>query len=122
MSLLHPFCYRHYLSAPISVHPRLKFPEFETSLVDRLVAAGWRIARLWAVETKALDREMALETRDSDPDANLFDALRKLSGDLGPLSRTESRLDRQFYRPIPPASTFYPRESASIRGQSLALS
>jgi hypothetical protein len=99
--------------------------EFEISLVDRLVAAGWRIARVWAMERKALDREMAAETRENDPDATLFDAFKKLSSDFGPLSRYEARLDRQFYRahnalrsirPVPPASDFYPRPSASTGG------
>ena len=65
--------------------------EFEISLVDHLVAAGWRIARIWAMEKKALDREMAAETRENDPDETLFDAFNKLSERRRKLQRRRIR-------------------------------
>lgn len=102
--------------------------EFEIGLMDSMVAAFWRIRRIWAIGTNALNREMAAETRLKDSDATLFDALNKNSKDYQCLSLYETRLSREFHRAYAVVTTLlqteakimedlsYPRSSASIRG------
>jgi hypothetical protein len=79
----------------------------EQDLVDEMVAARWRIRRLWTVETSLLDAEMLRAPSPSngesepepsvDPGIHLARAFRALADDsrsLALTSRYESRLHR----------------------------
>ena len=79
----------------------------EQDLVDEMVAARWRIRRLWTIETSLLDAEMlrgplplngGAEPESSvDPGIHLARAFRALADDsrsLALTSRYESRLHR----------------------------
>jgi hypothetical protein len=76
----------------------------EADLVDEMVAARWRIRRLWTIETSLMDARMIRQraTVDAtDPGIQLAEAFRSLADDsrsLALASRYESRLHRVHER------------------------
>jgi len=72
----------------------------ESQLVDQMIAARWRIRRLWTIETALLDSEIHRRQQEhADPDSavELAEAFRTLADDsrsLHLISRYESRLHR----------------------------
>ena len=74
----------------------------ELDLVEEMVAARWRIRRMWTIETSLLDTEILKQQAIStthDPTANLglaFRALADESRSLALAARYETRLHRTF--------------------------
>src|ERR1022692_4557964 len=74
----------------------------EKDLVEEMVAARWRIRRLWTIETLMLDAEIvkqACKSTTSHPGVHLAQAFRTLADDSRSLhlaSRYESRLHRIY--------------------------
>ena len=71
----------------------------EKDLVDQMIAARWRIRRLWTIETALLDSEILRREpeADLDPALELAQAFKSLADDsraLHLISRYESRLYR----------------------------
>jgi hypothetical protein len=76
----------------------------ETDIVEEMVAARWRIRRMWTIETGLLNAEIVTQQSKSDsPDLNihLASAFRTLADDsrsLALASRYEARLQRLYDR------------------------
>ena len=85
---------------------------FEESLVEGMVAAQWRLNRIWSIETAALDLEIDRQTSTNNPAGRVANAIRELSHGsrtLDVLSRYEFRYERQYLR--------FHRRLMEIRGQ-----
>ncbi len=78
--------------------------ETQLNLIETMVMARWRIARLWAIEREILQTEFDKPEHDGEtPTAVLTKAFRALAdrdGILGLLNRYEARLDRQYSRAL----------------------
>lgn len=82
----------------------------EADIVDQLIAARWRLERLWNIETSLLDLELVrqkagieeeFELIDDDTRMALaFDSLARNSGTLALLNRYEARLQRTYNRAL----------------------
>ena len=76
----------------------------EKDIVGEMVAARWRIRRMWTIETGLLNAEIlaqAAKTDTRDPDIHLASAFRSLTDDsrsLALASRYEARLQRLYDR------------------------
>jgi hypothetical protein len=76
----------------------------ENDIVEEMVAARWRIRRMWTIETGLLNAEIlnqAAKTDTPDPNIHLAVAFRTLSDDsrsLALASRYEARLQRLYDR------------------------
>src|ERR1700722_76437 len=74
----------------------------EKDLVEEMVAARWRIRRLWTIETVMLDAEITRQeskSTTSNPAVHLAQAFRTLADDsrsLHLVTRYESRLHRIY--------------------------
>src|ERR1700730_18086314 len=78
----------------------------ETDIVEEMVAARWRIRRMWTIETGLLNAEILTQqsnpsVSDKDPSVHLALAFRALADDsrsLALASRYEARLQRLYDR------------------------
>jgi hypothetical protein len=80
--------------------------DFETDLVEQMVAAKWRQRRLWGLETALLDHEMDFQEKEIDKKykrtdeetrvALAFKSLADNSNSLHLITRYETRLHRQY--------------------------
>jgi hypothetical protein len=79
----------------------------EQNLVDEMIAARWRMRRIWMIETALFDDAMNREAApsknqpDTDPGIQLAQAFRFLADDsraLSLVSRYESRFHRTYHR------------------------
>src|ERR1700676_5176157 len=76
----------------------------ETDIVEEMVAARWRVRRMWTIETGLLNAEILTQTAKTDsPDPNVhlaiaFRALADDSRSLALASRYEARLQRVYDR------------------------
>jgi hypothetical protein len=78
----------------------------ETDIVDEMVAARWRIRRMWTIETGLLNAEILTQqsnpsVSEGDPDIHLSMAFRALADDsrsLALANRYEARLQRTYDR------------------------
>jgi hypothetical protein len=74
----------------------------ERTQVEKMAIYQWRLARLWAVESAAIEHEIALQSGsllDKDAPTRAFFAMRALhehSGQSDPMSRQEHRLDHHY--------------------------
>jgi hypothetical protein len=84
--------------------------DFETDLVEQMVAAKWRQRRLWCIETALLDHEMDKQEKELDEKyeqidqetrlAIAFKGLTDKSNSLPLLTRYETRLHRQHEKAL----------------------
>lgn len=79
----------------------------ELELIDRMVAAQWRMKRLWTVGTALADADMILnrqkdeaENPQLDQDFRLSLAQKRVSNDLTPMQLTEARFERSHDRSL----------------------
>jgi hypothetical protein len=74
----------------------------EKDLVEEMVAARWRIRRMWTIETGLFNAEiLTQQSNPGDPDIHLSMAFRVLADDsrsLALANRYEARLQRQYDR------------------------
>jgi hypothetical protein len=76
----------------------------ETDILEEMVAARWRIRRMWTIETGLLNAEVLIQAAKidiPDPDIHLASAFRSLTDDsrsLALASRYEARLQRLYDR------------------------
>jgi hypothetical protein len=76
--------------------------EAEKDIVEEMVAARWRIRRMWTIETGLLNAEiLTQQSNPGDPDIHLASAFRILADDsrsLALANRYEARLQRTYDR------------------------
>ncbi len=78
-------------------HPR---DAVETDLVDQMVAASWRMRRLWAIHTAATNRDIGNRPIYFDPYATLFDTFDSFSVVFEKLSCLEARFSRIYHKAL----------------------
>lgn len=74
--------------------------DFEISLMDQMVAASWRMQRIWAIQSASLNHEMGSQSYPVNADSTLFDSYDKFSSQFDKLSRLEERLSRIYHRAL----------------------
>ena len=79
----------------------------ELELIHRMVAAQWRMKRLWTVGAALADADMVLnrhkdeaENPELDQDFRLSLAQKRVSNDLTPMQLTEARFERSHDRSL----------------------
>jgi hypothetical protein len=109
---------KHGLTALLDCEDRTQFDETlnkflgihgpatpaETDIVEEMVAARWRIRRMWTIETGLFNAEiLTQQSNPGDPDIHLASAFRVLADDsrsLALANRYEARLQRLYDRAL----------------------